>query len=231
MTPQMRRWTWAVWSSEGPRHVAQRAICQVLFEFLVSSPDNRIFPSEATIAEKVGVSERRVQDHIKALVADGWIRRRYRGQGGKGWRCYEYNLLFPPHIDPSKDKFLQACERKRIDAIDDHRIAEEWHPRDEAEADRRAAKGDPLSSDYLLDSFDTDRYPRLDIAVFYRLAALRREVASLNSVWMKTSAGQLSRYPANEQDILVDWVESNDKSSLPSHATCRAILNESRAAA
>ena len=230
---KQRRWQWAIWSREGPSHVAQRAVAQVLFDYLMTSPDGRVFPSEDTIAEKTALTRKTVSKHLDALAESGWIARRLKGQGGQGWRRYEYTLHFPKHIDPSKDDFLQACERKRTDAIDAHRIEEEWYPRTEAEADRRAAKGDGLAEDFLIETFDTDSYQRrgLDLDVFYRLVTIRRTVATLTSSWLKTTAGMLWQYPPKDQVRLVDWIERNDKSSLPSHAACRTILSESRAAA
>ncbi|WP_175534791.1 helix-turn-helix domain-containing protein [Thiocapsa roseopersicina] len=227
----MRRWQWAIWSHEGPARVAQRAVAQVLFDYLVTSPDGRVFPSIETIAEKTALTEKTVGGHLDALVAAGWIARRLRERGGQGWRRYEYTLHFPKHIDPSTDDFLKRAERKRLDAIDEHRITEEWPPRDDAEAERRAAKGDYLGEEYLIDNFDTDRFPALDVRVFYRLADIRKSVATITKTWLNTNAGQLAQYKPGEQAILVEWIESNEKSSLPSHQACRAILKQRRAAA
>lgn len=118
-----KRWQWLVWSKDGPPHVAQRAILQVLFSYHVST--RKVFPSEGTIAEKVGLSVRSVRRHIAEIEAAGWIRREKVGNG-QGWRRSVYTILFPSHLPKNKDPWLAEMERQRQQARADFREEEGW---------------------------------------------------------------------------------------------------------
>lgn len=120
-----RRWIWLVWSKDGPPRVVQRAIAQVLFDYYMTS--GKVFPSEGTIAEKVGTSERTIRDHIQALEAGGWIMRQKIGTGrGQGWRRTVYTLTWPKGHHPDTDPYLQKVEANREQARAEYREAEGW---------------------------------------------------------------------------------------------------------
>lgn len=135
---KMRRWIWLVWSENGPGHVVQRAIAQVLFDFFMTT--GKVFPSERTIAEKIGASERTTRRHIQALEAGGWIKRRFIGTDrGQGWRRTEYTLAWPKNRQPDTDLWLREVEENRKSARAEFRAENDW------------ADDDPIESGYNYD--------------------------------------------------------------------------------
>jgi hypothetical protein len=112
--PDLVRWIRLVWSEDGPRGPAARALCQVLFDFRRSC--ERIFPSEGELARRVGMSERRVCDHLKALLAENWIQRSRIRNAGRGFPKYEYKFGWPLGFDPKKDPELARLKQRRDDA-------------------------------------------------------------------------------------------------------------------
>jgi DNA-binding transcriptional MocR family regulator len=120
-----RRWIWLVWSADGPPHVVQRAILQVLFDFIMTS--GKAFPSERTIAEKVGTSERTIRGHVQALEAGGWLQRTFSGTDrGQGWRRTQYTLSWPKGHHPDTDPWLQQAEENRQQARAEFRESVDW---------------------------------------------------------------------------------------------------------
>jgi len=123
-----RRWRWRVTSKDGPSSPVQRLILVVLFDFYVSSPERSVFPSQKTIAERVGISQRRVKDNIDALVAGGWLRveERTRREDGKGWRRHAYTFCWQRGFDPKADPWLKETREKRDAAREAYRVEEGW---------------------------------------------------------------------------------------------------------
>ena len=113
VNPKMRRWQFLIWSDSGPPGPAKRALLQVLFDFLVSSPESRVFPSIATLAVKTDQTEKTVGRHLAELQTDGWFRRDSRPGSGQAWRRFEYHLTFPRHFDASKDEWLKSVDEKQ----------------------------------------------------------------------------------------------------------------------
>ena len=54
--------------------------------------DSLVFPSKETIAERVGLSAKQVQRHIKALEERGLVRRNARYKPGRGQLSNQYDL-------------------------------------------------------------------------------------------------------------------------------------------
>lgn len=55
----------------------------------------RCFPSTKTLASSCGISERAVCTHLGIAERTGWLIKRPRGFGGKGWRLHEYVPCIP----------------------------------------------------------------------------------------------------------------------------------------
>jgi len=83
-------WFKAVWSS-GPTYVNDRAVLLVLVDCM-SHDGFRAWPSVATIASRVGISDRRVRDRLRALEADGWITAESLGGGRHRTTTYVVNV-------------------------------------------------------------------------------------------------------------------------------------------
>lgn len=79
-------WFKQVWAS-GPTYVNDRAVFLVLVDCM-SHDGYRAWPSVATIAGRVGISERAVRTRLRALEADGWITT--DSPGGGRWRTTTY---------------------------------------------------------------------------------------------------------------------------------------------
>jgi hypothetical protein len=124
--PEWRRWRWLVTSLDGPKSPVQRLILVVLFDYWVSSPTREIFPSEKTIAEKVGVTDRAIRSNLRVLREAGWIRIGFRDRGGQGWRRYEYQLCWPQGVDPGKDPWLAEVRQRRDEARAEYREEQGW---------------------------------------------------------------------------------------------------------
>lgn len=124
LDPSLVRWIRLVWSEDGPRGSARRALCQVLFDFVRSC--ERVFPSEEELARRAGISERRACDHLKALEADTWFERTRIPNPGRKSPKYEYKLNWPRGFDPSKDQLLARLKQRREDARNDYREREGW---------------------------------------------------------------------------------------------------------
>ena len=64
----------------------------------------KCFPSTKRLAERTGLSQRRVEGHLRAADTEGWIGRSRIGEG-QGWRRTVYTLSVPdvrterPHVD------------------------------------------------------------------------------------------------------------------------------------
>lgn len=56
----------------------------------------KCFPTIKLIAREAAVSERTVCTHLEKAVAEGWLKRSYRGNG-KQWKNYVYTLTVPAH--------------------------------------------------------------------------------------------------------------------------------------
>ena len=114
LSPEHRRWRWRLLSADGPASPVQRLVAVVLFDFYATSPDGRIFPSLATIAEKVGTSERTVRVAVAGLVAGGWVSVTERpGTGGQGWRRHAYELCWPRGFDWKADPWLKDVKARK----------------------------------------------------------------------------------------------------------------------
>lgn len=233
--PKVRRWRWLVWSEQGPKHVVQRGICQILFDFLITSPSSEVYPSEATIAVKAGVSEKTIRTHLLALEASGWISRAARGGGGRGWRRTSYKLHFPKHVDPDTDPWLREVERKRLDARDEYRCDEGWRPETDDEAARRAAKfeDDDAAHGYLEDRAADWRAVGIDNPAAYRgldydawsaLVELQESVTSVTPAWVRTRAAMLCAYSPDEQREIVAGLRRSG-ARLSSHRQCESLLS------
>lgn len=78
--PAMRRWVLVALSLYGDRD------------------GKNIWPSTVELARAAGLSRHRTEGHLREAETDGWIRRRSRGVGGKGWRRMEYVLTVPAPV-------------------------------------------------------------------------------------------------------------------------------------
>jgi DNA-binding Lrp family transcriptional regulator len=56
------------------------------------------WPSQKTISEKTGLTERAVRKHIKILVKDGWIIKTTKGYNNKRHRLNEYQANIPVYV-------------------------------------------------------------------------------------------------------------------------------------
>ena len=110
-------------SEHGPPDPTQRCILYVLSSFLTEN-NNRIFPSQATIAARAGCTEKTVRTHLDALERLGWNTRtpRYqRGQGGQGGKAHEYDLHVPGNNADALAQFnecVQEIEESRAAALE-----------------------------------------------------------------------------------------------------------------
>jgi len=94
MTAPKRAWTWRhaiINSNLDPttRHVLLTLSC------FMNEVGGSCFPSQSTLAEKTGLSERSVRAHLRLAVAAGWIDRNRHGFGGSKWRRHEYRAAWP----------------------------------------------------------------------------------------------------------------------------------------
>lgn len=112
-----------VWSERGPAKVAQRALLQVLTDYHAATGE--VYPSIGTLAEKTGIAERAVPDHLRRLAETGWLRIETRG-GGQGWRRHRYVLLWPRGFDATTDTWLNEVRARRDAAREAHREAAGW---------------------------------------------------------------------------------------------------------
>ena len=95
------RWREAVLSTSGPPAM-RRHVLVTLSTF--ADPDgSSCFPSTQLLADRTGLSRRRVEGHLREAAEEGWIRRRARGDG-QSWRRWIYTLAIPdvgtkrPHL-------------------------------------------------------------------------------------------------------------------------------------
>jgi len=80
--------------------------------------ESKVFPSKSSLAERVGLSEKQVQRHVKVLEAKKLVRRIQRTSPGKGKISNEYDLsglvakLQEIAKDFEKAKLLKAAAAK-----------------------------------------------------------------------------------------------------------------------
>ena len=124
-TPEMSRYQRLIFSKDGPAANC-RLLLIVLIRFWLAGSDNRIFPSEETLAEDTGLSVRTIRRLIPLLEANGWIKRKPFGVKGQAWRRNEYFLHWPDGFDPKQDKWLQEVKQRKAEGRAAYREAEGW---------------------------------------------------------------------------------------------------------
>ena len=74
------------------------------------------FPGQERLGEDLGLSERSVRTHLKALEADGLLDIKRRGQGRTN--IYELNLTLAAHRSGSDRKKTSGLERKKTSHLE-----------------------------------------------------------------------------------------------------------------
>ena len=89
-------WGWrnAIASANGPKSATTRHVLLVL-SFHMHDDGTQAWPSTRKLAERTGLSERAVCEHLGRAEAEGWIERRRRGLPERGW-IHEYTAMVPP---------------------------------------------------------------------------------------------------------------------------------------
>lgn len=86
-------WLHMVLSNRGPESTT-RLVLVALWSH-VKPPELKCWPTEITLAQETGLSERAVRDHLRAAEAAGWITRQLRRSPGSRWPHTVYQLQFP----------------------------------------------------------------------------------------------------------------------------------------
>lgn len=92
-----RAWLRWIRSRFGPTKSQERHVAREIAEYMTDGRD--AYPTQESIAEAVGISDRAVRDAIVGLRRDRWLRieRRKRGSGRRGY-SNTYVATYPDHV-------------------------------------------------------------------------------------------------------------------------------------
>ena len=184
-TPEMSRYQRLIFSKDGPAANC-RLVLIVLIRFSLAGSDNRIFPSEETLAEDTGLSVRTIRRLIPLLEANGWIKRKPFGVKGQAWRRNEYFLHWPDGFDPKQDKWLQEVKQRKAEARAAYRESAGWTPEESV----------------ILEGIDPQAWESW-LAYRASIGAVPTEAGR------RQMAGMLRDYPAESQRSIVAWSNGN----------------------
>lgn len=94
--PYMVRWRSVVASEHGPERPMTRHVLLTL-ALHMDAEGGSCYPSSRLLANETGMCRRTVEKHLRAAVADGWIRREPRGTG-RAWRRMVYHPAIPADV-------------------------------------------------------------------------------------------------------------------------------------
>ena len=194
-TPEMARYQRLIFSKDGPAPNC-RLVLIVLIRFWLAGSDNRIFPSEETLAEDTGLSVRTIRRLIPLLEANGWIKRKPFGVKGQAWRRNEYFLHWPDGFDPRRDKWLQEVKQRKAEGRAAYREAEGWPDPEPPEPPPPPPPPPPADVDMR----------NIDPEAWTAWISWRARYGGVPSIPAQNiMAGMLRRMPAAEQRAIVQW--------------------------
>lgn len=96
----------------------------LVLSIYVNKQDEVCFPSQATLAENAGLSERAVGIHIGKAIEAGWLVKTKRGVKGRRWKLNDYRLQFPPGFTRSsiENASKLASQRGEIASDDPNEV-------------------------------------------------------------------------------------------------------------
>jgi hypothetical protein len=96
---ECERWEWReLFASEhGPKDAGTRLVLFVL-ALHMNQAGGSCFPSQKTIAERSGLSERSVRTHLTNAEKAGWLKIGQQSQKGQAWFVHNYVATFPDEL-------------------------------------------------------------------------------------------------------------------------------------